>query len=211
MEIWRGRNAGALVTNTAKGVFLRSPGRKRGLWNNNTPILICPEISDRMSLVHMHRKDDLLSYGTLHRLWRRRDPQTTGSRFSTVATRLHDPARQKFKIPNQLLPLRIIIQVQSLYNISRCSPHIASIMSGTLRRLYSSAPSSSASSVAAQFLSKTQSLPPQTQTQFLDANQLQRFSATLSRTELSEALPAKGTPLPACYHLAYFTPFHLGV
>ena len=51
-----------------------------------------------------------------------------------------------------------------------------------------------------------QFLPPQTQTQLLDANQLQRFSATLSRTELAEALPKAGTPLPACYHLAYFTP-----
>ncbi|CZR51925.1 uncharacterized protein PAC_01802 [Phialocephala subalpina] len=74
-------------------------------------------------------------------------------------------------------------------------------MSLTFRRLYSS---SSATSIASQFLSKSQS--PQTQTQLLDANQLQRFSATLSRTELARALPKNGTPLPACYHLAYFTP-----
>jgi hydroxyacyl-ACP dehydratase HTD2-like protein with hotdog domain len=79
-------------------------------------------------------------------------------------------------------------------------------MSRTLRRLYSSASSPSATSVAAQFLSKTQSQPPLIQTQLLDANQLQRFSATLSRTELSNSLPEKGTPLPACFHLAYFTP-----
>lgn len=74
-------------------------------------------------------------------------------------------------------------------------------MSLTFRRLCSS---SSATSIASQFLSKSQS--PQTQTQLLDANQLQRFSATLSRTELARALPKNGTPLPACYHLAYFTP-----
>ena len=79
-------------------------------------------------------------------------------------------------------------------------------MSRTLRRLYSSASSPSATSIASQFLTKTQSQPPLTQTQLLDANQLQRFSATLCRTGVAEALPEKGTPLPACYHLAYFTP-----
>jgi len=73
----------------------------------------------------------------------------------------------------------------------------------TLRRLYSS---TSATPIASQFLAKSQSLPPHTHTQFLDANQLQRFSATLSRPELSQSLPKNGTPLPACYHLAYFTP-----
>ncbi|KAE9380629.1 hypothetical protein N431DRAFT_432917 [Stipitochalara longipes BDJ] len=76
-------------------------------------------------------------------------------------------------------------------------------MQRTIRRFYSS---TSATSIASQFLSKSQSLPPHTQTQLLDANQLQRFSATLSRPELSQSLPETGTPLPACYHLAYFTP-----
>ena len=79
-------------------------------------------------------------------------------------------------------------------------------MSYAVRRLYSSASSPSATSIAAQFLTKTQSKPPLKQTQLLDANQLQRFSATLSRSELSISLPKKGTQLPACYHLAYFTP-----
>lgn len=74
-------------------------------------------------------------------------------------------------------------------------------MSLIFRRPYSS---SSATSIASQFLSKSQA--PHTQAQLLDANQLQRFSATLSRTELAPALPENGTPLPACYHLAYFTP-----
>ncbi len=76
----------------------------------------------------------------------------------------------------------------------------------TLRRLNSSP---SATSIASQFLEKSQSLPPYTQTQFLDANQLQRLSATLSRRELAQSLPKNGTPLPACYHLAYFTPSQL--
>ncbi|PSS22236.1 hypothetical protein M430DRAFT_41009 [Amorphotheca resinae ATCC 22711] len=80
-------------------------------------------------------------------------------------------------------------------------------MSLTLRRLYSSVSSTpSATSIASQFLTKTQTLPPLKQTQFLDANQLQRFSATLSRAELAASLPAHGTLLPPCYHLAYFTP-----
>lgn len=78
-------------------------------------------------------------------------------------------------------------------------------MSRTIRRLYS-ASSVTATSIASQFLTKSQSLPLYTQTQLLDANQLQRLSATLSRTELSKELPTDGTPLPACYHLAYFTP-----
>lgn len=76
----------------------------------------------------------------------------------------------------------------------------------TFRRLYSNVSSTSAASIAAQFLAKAQSLPIYTQTQVLDANQLQRLSATLSRKELSESLPRDGTLLPACYHLVYFTP-----
>ncbi|KAK0103461.1 hypothetical protein ONS95_005484 [Cadophora gregata] len=72
------------------------------------------------------------------------------------------------------------------------------------RRLYSSEPD--AKVIASEFLTKTQSNPPYTQTQLLDANQLQRFSATFSRSELAKVLPKNGTPLPAGYHLAYFTP-----
>lgn len=83
-------------------------------------------------------------------------------------------------------------QVRQCFTISRC-----------IRRLYSS---SSATSIASQFLSKSQYLPPHTQTQLLDANQLQRLSATLSRTEHAAALPQNGTTVPACWHLAYFTP-----
>ena len=79
-------------------------------------------------------------------------------------------------------------------------------MSRTIRRLYSSR---SSTAVASQFLSKSAPFPPQKQTQLLDANQLQRFSATFSRPELARSLPRDGTPLPACYHLAYFTPSQL--
>lgn len=78
-------------------------------------------------------------------------------------------------------------------------------MSLAFRRFHSTSPAS-ASSIATQFLSQTQSLPIRTHTQLLDGNQLQRLSATLSRSELSLSLPENGTPLPACYHLAYFTP-----
>ncbi|KAH9208725.1 hypothetical protein DL95DRAFT_395043 [Leptodontidium sp. 2 PMI_412] len=72
------------------------------------------------------------------------------------------------------------------------------------RRLYSSQPDAKA--IASEFYSESQANPPYAQTQLLDANQLQRFSATLSRPELSKILPKNGTPLPAGYHLAYFTP-----
>ncbi|CZT06949.1 uncharacterized protein RAG0_12536 [Rhynchosporium agropyri] len=74
------------------------------------------------------------------------------------------------------------------------------------RRVYSSDPEREAKTIASDFLAKAQANPPHSQTQLLDANQLQRFSATLSRSELSRNVPKNGTPLPAGYHLAYFTP-----
>ncbi|PQE21493.1 C6 transcription factor protein [Rutstroemia sp. NJR-2017a BBW] len=62
----------------------------------------------------------------------------------------------------------------------------------------------SASTVAAYtFARATKALGPRTQTQLLDANQLQRLNATLSHTS---APVTAGTPLPPCYHLVYFTP-----
>ncbi|KAE8379404.1 hypothetical protein BDV26DRAFT_291275 [Aspergillus bertholletiae] len=76
----------------------------------------------------------------------------------------------------------------------------------------------SATSVAASFLSRFQSLGPQTRTQYIDANQLQLLSLTLNRPSLypdtpslsntSTTVPA-GTPLPPGYHLVYFTPAFL--
>lgn len=85
------------------------------------------------------------------------------------------------------------------------------MMSWIFRRVYSKTSNASAVSVAARFLSESQGRPPYTQIQILDANQLQRLSATLLRTELSDILPTDPTPVPACYHLAYFTPSQLEV
>ncbi|RAH86302.1 hypothetical protein BO86DRAFT_302902 [Aspergillus japonicus CBS 114.51] len=78
--------------------------------------------------------------------------------------------------------------------------------------------STSASAIATAFLSRFQSLGPQTRTQILDANQLQLLSLTLSRPALFPSSPSlsnastplpPGTPLPAGYHLVYFTPAFL--
>ncbi|PYH98171.1 C6 transcription factor [Aspergillus ellipticus CBS 707.79] len=76
--------------------------------------------------------------------------------------------------------------------------------------------SASASSIATSFLTRFQSLGPQTRSQTLDANQLQLLSLTLNRPSLlpnspplsTTTLPS-GTPLPAGYHLVYFTPAFL--
>ncbi|KAJ5256717.1 hypothetical protein N7478_012821 [Penicillium angulare] len=72
-----------------------------------------------------------------------------------------------------------------------------------------------AADVAASFLSRFQSLGPQTRTQTLDANQLQLLSLTLNRPSLypnqpslsnAPTGPPSGTPVPPGYHLIYFTP-----
>ncbi|KAL4926608.1 hydroxyacyl-thioester dehydratase HTD2 [Aspergillus undulatus] len=101
-----------------------------------------------------------------------------------------------------------------------------------LRFSSSASDSASASTIATAFLSRFQSLGPQTRTQTLDANQLRLLSLTLNRPSLfptsphlsstssSTATPNKnaltpdaevqdGTPLPAGYHLIYFTPAFL--
>ncbi|KAH7346564.1 hypothetical protein BKA65DRAFT_398843 [Rhexocercosporidium sp. MPI-PUGE-AT-0058] len=87
---------------------------------------------------------------------------------------------------------------------SRSAPCLRLARQPVYHRLYSS--ERNAKAIASEFLSKTQANPPNAHTQLLDANQLQRFSATFSRPELSKTLPKNGTPLPAGYHLAYFTP-----
>ncbi|KAL4784574.1 hypothetical protein BJX76DRAFT_216843 [Aspergillus varians] len=98
-------------------------------------------------------------------------------------------------------------------------------------RFSSSTSNPSAATTATSFLSRFQSLGPQTRTQTLDANQLRLLSLTLNRPSLfptsphlssttspndatssvsgSEVEPAMGTPLPAGYHLVYFTPAFL--
>lgn len=70
---------------------------------------------------------------------------------------------------------------------------------------YSPTMKSLITSLAAQFLRTSQALPLHTQTQLIDPSQLQRLTAMLSRRD-SDALPKHRTPLPAGYHLAYFTP-----
>lgn len=77
-------------------------------------------------------------------------------------------------------------------------------MSRILRRFHSTS-TQTAETVARQFLQKHHSLPPNSHTQVLDANQLQRLGATLHRP--FPGIPPIGTPLPPCYHLAYFTPW----
>ena len=77
--------------------------------------------------------------------------------------------------------------------------------------------SKSASAIASQFLSRFQSIGPQTKTQILDANQLQLLSLTLNRNNLypkypdlsNAGPPVAGTPIPPGYHLIYFTPAFL--
>lgn len=84
----------------------------------------------------------------------------------------------------------------------------------TSRRLLSDPP---ASTVAASFLSRFQSLGPVTRSQTLDANQLQLLSLTLNRPSLfpnspsltNAAAPPLETPVPPGYHLVYFTPAFL--
>ena len=83
------------------------------------------------------------------------------------------------------------------------------------RRCYADAP---AADVAAAFLSRFQSLGPQTRTQLLDANQLQLLTLTLNRPSLfpgssslsnTPTVPPAETPVPPGYHLVYFTPAFL--
>lgn len=94
-------------------------------------------------------------------------------------------------------------------------------------RFSSSASDASASTIATSFLSRFQSLGPQTRSQTLDANQLRLLSLTLNRPSLfpasphlssttapnnvstADVEPAPGTPVPAGYHLVYFTPAFL--
>ncbi|RAL11363.1 hydroxyacyl-thioester dehydratase HTD2 [Aspergillus homomorphus CBS 101889] len=82
-------------------------------------------------------------------------------------------------------------------------------------RALRTSPDTSASAIATAFLTRFQSLGPQTRTQTLDANQLQLLSLTLNRPSLFPNTPSlsnsptplpTGTPLPAGYHLVYFAP-----
>jgi molybdopterin converting factor small subunit len=81
-------------------------------------------------------------------------------------------------------------------------------------RLHADSPAA----IAHSFLSRFQSLGPQTRTQTLDANQLQLLGLTLNRPSLfpgspslsnTPAAPPPDTPVPPGYHLVYFTPAFL--
>ncbi|KAK1145387.1 hypothetical protein N8T08_004262 [Aspergillus melleus] len=99
-----------------------------------------------------------------------------------------------------------------------CSSRRAFSVYHRLRSASTSTPD--ASSIAASFLSRFQSLGPQSRTQILDANQLQLLSLTLNRPSLFPASPPlsntsptvsvpQNTPVPPGYHLVYFTPAFL--
>lgn len=86
------------------------------------------------------------------------------------------------------------------------------------KRTFSTSDTPSASSIASSFLTRFQSLGPQTRSQTLDANQVQLLTLTLNRPSLypntpslsnNASPPAPGTPLPPGYHLVYFTPAFL--
>ncbi|KAI1491096.1 hypothetical protein F5X96DRAFT_491918 [Biscogniauxia mediterranea] len=73
----------------------------------------------------------------------------------------------------------------------------------------------SAASAAAHMLCAPQAFTKRTRRQIIDGNQLQKLSLALQRPllykdmDVSERAPRRGTPLPAGYHLAYFTPVGL--
>ncbi|EEH04078.1 conserved hypothetical protein [Histoplasma capsulatum G186AR] len=88
---------------------------------------------------------------------------------------------------------------------------------GASHTAISTNPAPAASAIASKFISRFQSLPPQTRTQTLDGNQVQLLSLTLNRRSLYPGSPAlsnarapeAGTPIPPGYHLVYFTPAFL--
>ncbi|RDW62462.1 hypothetical protein BP6252_11895 [Coleophoma cylindrospora] len=88
-------------------------------------------------------------------------------------------------------------------------------MSFQIRRLLSASTrniGNTSSQIASEFLTRVQYNGPLSSSQLLDGNQLQRLSQTLNRANLSPdqpfltQAPPNGTPVPAGYHLAYFTP-----
>lgn len=97
-------------------------------------------------------------------------------------------------------------------------PHLSStiarrIVSRASRCLSTTAcrPLASSASEAASRLIESFSDTVAVRKQLLDANQLQKLSLTLGRSSLhdvdiSELPPPDGTPIPAGYHLVYFTP-----
>lgn len=103
--------------------------------------------------------------------------------------------------------------VQNLRTLSRTSPRSRKSFSTSAARCESSDPKA----VAEAFLSKFASGQTFVRKQPIDANQLRLFSLMLDRphvwgtssSSLEQEEPKQGTPLPAGYHLAYFTPAQL--
>ncbi|KAJ5682094.1 uncharacterized protein N7477_002034 [Penicillium maclennaniae] len=102
--------------------------------------------------------------------------------------------------------------------LAQLRPHLPARALNTARRFTTSHHiNTPAATVADAFLSRFQSLGPQTRTQTLDANQLQLLGLTLNRPSLfpgspslsNTSTPPLHTPVPPGYHLAYFTPAFL--
>src|ERR1700761_789974 len=86
-------------------------------------------------------------------------------------------------------------------------------MSRIFRRFASTAGNNSASEAAAEILQRFGDKPISVKEQLIDSNQARLFSLVFGRPHLQEngrltpdGAPADGTPLPAGYHFAYFTP-----
>ncbi|PGG99313.1 hypothetical protein GX51_06348 [Blastomyces parvus] len=135
-------------------------------------------------------------------------PSASSSRLLPLLSRIHHCHRSTY---NQ--PLRSLTVSQPIFQYS--APSCSSSSSAAARYSTTSAPP--ASTIASNFLSRFQSLGPQTRTQTLDANQLQLLSLTLNRNSLYQGSPAlsnarppeAGTPIPPGHHLVYFTPAFL--
>ncbi|OAG02232.1 uncharacterized protein CC84DRAFT_1167337 [Paraphaeosphaeria sporulosa] len=78
----------------------------------------------------------------------------------------------------------------------------ARCFSTTVRRLNNASALEACSEIFARFGDK----PISVRKQLLDANQLHLLNITLGRSPTSTQAPANGTPIPAGYHLVYFTP-----
>ncbi|KAL5360989.1 hypothetical protein BJX96DRAFT_175816 [Aspergillus floccosus] len=106
----------------------------------------------------------------------------------------------------------------SMRSVPPLSQGCAALRRFSVQHACRSASEATAPSIAASFLSRFQSMGPQTRSQVLDANQLQLLSLTLNRPSLYPNSPSlsnasgvvpTGTPLPPAYHLVYFTPAFL--
>lgn len=89
-------------------------------------------------------------------------------------------------------------------------------MSRIFRRFASTAGNISAKEAAEEILQRYSDKPISVREQLIDGNQAQLLSLVFGRPRLQEngrltpdGGPAEGTPLPAGYHFAYFTPRYL--